>query len=458
MFKYFLYFLYLIVLILLLLFIIQRYSIDNFVGLIIPHAGKKYAGDCRKSVFDSIKNKQDYKNIIYITALHTIKSGEENKVYIIDNDNNYKFQNKNWINNNNLKEHSYDWVIDEIKENFNNAKLLVISPNKNALNVDNILLEYINDYPKNILLISTTDLIHYGKNFNNLDYLNYPQQLDKIKKEEDFIYDIINNIDINNYKNYDGWKSVSIYLKIMNYYKIKGKVVDYYDSYNSQNKDKIDRYIINHDNVNNFVSYVGIVHGIYNSNDILDFDILYSLALIKSNIIKNINKKKYNIKFPKWSPFNNIKNGIFVGTEDKDNNISCSYGNYENNNNNSFNIIKASNNCHNDAKNRWNKPYNNKNIDNLIFKLEILDLEKDWIEHTNIDEFNDNGDYGIYLILHNNRSATYLPSVFKDHEWDNNKEIFKKLSNKAGGGKLKNFKTYKTKVYKWDTLKQKLIK
>ena len=99
MFKYFL---YLIVLILLLLFIIQKYSInnrDNFVGLIIPHAGKKYAGDCRKSVFDSIKNKQDYKNIIYITALHTIKSGKENKVYIIDNDNNYKFQNKNWINN-----------------------------------------------------------------------------------------------------------------------------------------------------------------------------------------------------------------------------------------------------------------------------------------------------------------------------------------------------------------------
>ena len=50
-------------------------------GAIIPHAGKPYAGECRKNAFEYLKNTHSkVKHIIYIAAVHS--GGEKNKIYI----------------------------------------------------------------------------------------------------------------------------------------------------------------------------------------------------------------------------------------------------------------------------------------------------------------------------------------------------------------------------------------
>ena len=61
----------------------------NTYGCIIPHAGIKYAGDCRKSVFDYFI-KKNIEIIIYISALHSINYEDKN-IYVLENSNKILF-------------------------------------------------------------------------------------------------------------------------------------------------------------------------------------------------------------------------------------------------------------------------------------------------------------------------------------------------------------------------------
>ena len=150
---------------------------DKIKFILIPHAGKKYAGDCRYKVFNKIKN---IENIIYITALHNslyLKKNLKNKNFIIKDE--CKLFNKNnainFIKNNNIikNEHSYEWVKDELRTKFKNAKHTVITPgpsikledykvNQPSLINENI---YITNNPDNPQLSKTDN----GLNFEDID-------------------------------------------------------------------------------------------------------------------------------------------------------------------------------------------------------------------------------------------------------------------------------------------------
>ena len=436
---------------------------------IIPHANKKYCGNIRKKVFTKINNHTDY--IIYIVALHKIQ--KTNDIYLVYKSNDFpdldiKYKDINYI------EHSFEWVKNELLGHFKKAKILAIAPN---INIDYKLIskkisKFLIKYP-NSCLLATTDLTHYGDIFDNIGSLMFPEQQNKIIIEENLIQHLIikpiifkniKTILLNSSYLTCGTYAILLFTKIIEILRWSGKVVDYYDSYGSQKKDYLDRYIISPNKINSFVSYVGIIYGSHIDNKkISSFDIYQALGLIKSNIIFNTLGLSNKLKLPIWSPFYKNKNGVFIGTNTPDGKTNCCYGRFEDGLNMADKINNASLDCFKDAKTRWNIPYKIPFLNKYIYKLELLDSMKKWskIHYSDIySKFKLDGTQGVYLILPNGNISTFLPIVIKDNPKWNINTYMSHLSLKAGGNKLDWEKgtiyIYSSKEYKWNSIKQKL--
>lgn len=441
-------------------------------GAIIPHADKTYCGSIRNKVFKKLS--KDVDNIIYIAALHQISNS--NKTYLIYQSDDFP---KIKINLTPIyyREHSYYWVKNELLKFFPKVKILVIAPDSKA-NLEKLCntITYFLQINTKTIVIATTDLIHYGNQFDNLGSLMFPEQMNKIIYEEKLINYLIKKpiqtINIKNILIKDsfltcGTYAILLFSLIMRKLNWEGKVIDYYDSSSSFKKDILDKYTISPYKVDSFVSYIGIIYASkLKKNKLSNFDILLGIGLIKSNIIFNtlgLNNK--NLRLPIWSPFYEIKQGVFVGSETLDGNTNCCYGRFENGGNTAIKIKDASNDCFGDAKTRWKFPYQKKLLNLYYYKLETLDLKNKWkkISPKNIyDKFKLNGTQGIYLTLTNGSSATFLPLVARNNPSWTIDTYMSYLSNKAGGDKndWKKGKIllYKSKEYTWNYKKQKLIK
>ena len=407
---------------------------------LIPHAGRLYAGHARFAALRYFK--KNTKQIIYLATLHNINNTDQ--TYILHRDKGFRLGKHNFTSTT-KREHSFDWVHEELKDLFPSAKILALAPNAQVQNLHQWIIHYLQNH-KNAIFLATVDLIHYGKSFHNTKYLSYPQQMNKIIKEESLIKHILNpNIVNNKYvsilmkkdKNIvDGPKTLEIFLNVMAMMRLQGRVTDYYDSYNSRVPDLIDRYIISIDPVNKLVSYVSIIYGKKMPNDLLPIDILLAIGLLKSIIIQKIFGTKYSLRLPSWSPLYQKTNGIFVGTS-LGNLTTCSYGKYETKDTSTAdNIIEAAHNCPEDAAKRWHIPYTSQNINRLSYKVEFLDPKSQWKIYPGYKapaKFPNNGSAGIFLRLANGKGATYLPSVFRDNpQWSVTKAM-EKLTEKAEG-------------------------
>lgn len=451
---------------------------NNLHGMIIPHAGYEYAGNARKIILDNlVKKDRDIKYIIYLAALHN-PTNTTNKVLVLKNNIHFKtlINSKNYQTDNipdgGLNEHSYKWVENEIKHYFNKAEIIVLAPTPytNIKIFANDIIQFITNTKDKVLLIATTDLIHYGKRFNNLNLLDYPQQLSKWRLEENLIDDLINNkITDENAKIICGPYAIKTFIYISNYFKWSARVIDYYDS--SDNKSKlIDKYGINYSKINQeFVSYVSIIYGVFKKNNLLlPLDIIQCLSLVKSTINCKLNNRNDLLLLPKWNKLYNYTNGIFVGTEINNKTNSC-VGQFENLNDKTNSIIKifsSSQNILNDAKMRWDAEITKKKSENLNYKVEILDNIENWKEYLAINvenKFNFNGKEGILLSLYNGKSATFLPIVAKDNlnKWSKY-DYMDNLSIKASGNKddWKNkeskIKIYKSTVFKYNCINESI--
>jgi AmmeMemoRadiSam system protein B len=450
---------------------------NNLRGMIIPHAGYEYAGSARKIILDNlVKKDRDIRFIIYLAALHN-PVNTTNKVLVLKNNINFKeLINKNYETDNipegGLNEHSYKWVENEINYYFNKAEIIVLAPTPytNIKTFANDIIKFITNTKEKVLLIATTDLIHYGKRFNNLNLLDYPQQLGKWRLEEDLIDDLINNkITDKNAKIICGPYAIKTFIYISNYFKWSARVIDYYDS--SDNKSKlIDKYRINYNKRNQeFVSYVSIIYGIFKKNNLLlPLDIIQCLSLVKSTIDCKLNNRNDLLLLPKWNKLYNYTNGIFVGTEINNMTNSCvgQFENLDDKMNSVIKIFSSSQNVLNDAKMRWGAQITKKNLDNLNYKVEILDNIENWKEYLAINvenKFNFNGKEGILLTLYNGKSATFLPVVAKDNlnKWSKY-DYMDNLSIKASGNKddWKNkdskIKIYKSIVFKYNCINESI--
>lgn len=463
--------------------------------ILIPHAGKKFAGDCRKNVLRKLSSKQ-IKNIIYITALHNsffLKKINRDKNFIIKDQcklfikpiNNFVKLNQvsSYVKDKLLEEHSYKWVKDELK--FLKAKHTIITPGP-QININDYsdlvkLLQSKNLNNSSTLIIGTTDLIHYGPRYN-LTNFKYPEQTEKLYQESKFI-DAINHLNISRVNElYDkkphlccGINSVRILLRLVKLFDntLKGQVYDYYDSVQSHFKD-IRRYSndfnfgvsqdINYPK--NFVSYVSICFEKKN-NKLTNIDKNLAQACLRNILIQNYmrvpikDNEKYYI--PLWSNWYKIYNGIFVGIS-IGNKTKCSTGRFENDNNkikSAENIYFSAGNCYSDAKRRWGGIKEN-DISKIKYKVELLDAKKDWkkvdleILIKNEKKYKNKG-YGFYLEITNKNTtydATYLPNVWEEVLLNEDiKGMLNQLALKATGQKFGLEDKYETEIYIYQSKK-----
>ena len=412
---------------------------------IIPHPGEKYGGKLRKKVFNVLKESNP-QLIIYISAIHDT-SNLSNKIYELKQDNFYKKIAKRKIKvpryeKLNKPEHSYGWVEKEIKLAFPNAGILVLTPvGSNHHKMVHLLTTLMKAW-KDLIIIATTDLIHYGENFNNVDMLQVPQQLFKVKKEQHFINALAHSkSDVHNFFKQNhlmcGPYAIELYIKVMQKLKYTGKVVDYYDSSTIDFKKEINIYTIFPEPTPNFVSYVGLVYGpTVKQSIITEFDIIMAIAAVKSVILRDIANQTYDIQLPIWSPFYNKTQGVFVGTSDRKG-TTCSYGRYETNDKQStaLKITAAAHDCKRDASDRWNRPYILSKMNNVEYKGELLAEKSSWKKYSSNkapEVVPLDGNPGVYLQLKSGESATYLPVVSKENpKWTIDKYMTS-LAKKAG--------------------------
>jgi predicted class III extradiol MEMO1 family dioxygenase len=102
--------------------------------LLIPHAGKEYAGKCRADAFKKVP--QPVENIYYLSADHGNTNGDDH-------------------------DHSYLWVKKELEEWFPGAVHTVKKMNSWQSAVDAA-----ENCPEDALVIGTTDLGHYGPKYS----------------------------------------------------------------------------------------------------------------------------------------------------------------------------------------------------------------------------------------------------------------------------------------------------
>ena len=234
-----------------------------------------------------------------------------------------------------------------------------------------------------------------------------------------------------------------------------------------------------------FVSYVGIVYApeyaLRCDQIVNNFDIWQALGVIRSTIEFKLDSRRALALFPRWSVWREDRTrecGVFVGS-DVNGKTNCSYGQFPSTTTHdddddgdktlkegererkkkekkstkmadtlATKIVHAASHCQEDATRRWKIPYptgggGGGGQAKIIYKLEILEPEKEWewirgteqiqrnVTHLlslkNPDDF-----YGVQLIIPSIGSATYLPSVA--HEWKSDATAYlSSLTKKLGG-------------------------
>lgn len=441
-----------------------------FIGL-VPHAGQEYAGRARQSVFDELTSTIGATTgsttsttsempliVYYLATIHHPLSAEEMQYHYAFVDSTIISEKlgksgksrksllswsspprwpENTINDRDKfpptlqQEHSYNWVAPELKEALRKisrkVEYRVIFPHAEDkdlwfkwLMAEVGMVDKVGA-PRNILILATTDLIHYGPQYGQelgQEFkLAFPQQLGKIKLEAPLLEALIEGNTLLLEQTLaltpfvaDSPHVLSILTNIVSWLKRRGKVVDYYDSsaivqplsYLGDSSDDevpvhnvLDLYTISWKPVTTFVSYVGMVwhtteeKGQKKNYGPKKFDVLQALGAVRSVIALDTlqsSAKEFSKEFsspldlgaifPSWSSWRKPQTsefGVFVGTEVADAasrdtkkfSTNCSYGRFpgegKSGSSDSFTladkIIAASKNCWEDAADRWMVPY-----------------------------------------------------------------------------------------------------
>ena len=546
---------------------------------IVPHAGREYAGKLRAQVFKSMTNNTNTSNIrslIYLCALHSNPSNQP-KFYLMNPSEisresrqsiTNQIQNTPFFEQYTGDEHSYKWVADEIHQWFPNANVEAYAPNKHFMDnqeyvnqISTIIGQFIQSNEDSVL-IATTDLIHHGPKFS-LE-LPYPQRLHKMKYEERLLQQLSQN-QLSPQAIQKEFRASQVPLGcgengIVLFSKVLGDnlrdlhrsstIIDYYDSdsitkYNEMRQqgthDKLFLYDQPLEEIPHLVSYVGIVYNLgdnqIDENWRLHFKMAFALMRstirfqIQSKNTKDVfsGKQKAPFRFPKWSVFYKMRRGVFIGSDiaqSRNGKVNCCIGDYEEGskfNNTADRISDLSNRCHLDAQNRWKAPYDvNKLLNGYVWKIELLQSEKNWrqlrspdelyqllklgngqhkqelsasisasannskgssnttiiqrtkknngtskaIEQNDVSQNNTKQNYGVHLKL-SNGSATYLPSVALNNPNWSVDQYMDSLYDKATGLRGSNgawkssnstIRIYTTIEISWDPQTQKILR
>lgn len=201
--------------------------------LLIPHAGKVYAGSARKEAFACVPNPLSITRIDYIATVHNPTRSP-------------------------FKDHSYEWVKDELRTHFPHATHWVYYPS--TWTHARTLAKSLSTFNKKLqLVIGTTDLMHYGQQYNYIPTHDTHSSLKawKVQQEKPLLralqtvapadvqqlYQTNPHIMCGPYATY-----ATLQFLVNRRYTKQGKCVAYYDSADI------------HDSPEMFVSYVAFVY------------------------------------------------------------------------------------------------------------------------------------------------------------------------------------------------------
>ena len=199
--------------------------------LLIPHAGKVYAGNARRLAFQCVPHPQLVRRIDYIATVH-------NPTYSPS------------------KDHSYEWVKDELRAYFPKAAHYVHYPTT-WVQSSALAKSLSASKDKQRLVIGTTDLMHYGPQYNYTPTHSTNLNVWK-KKQEKPLLDVLQNVTPQRLqKLYQSNPHIMcgpfatytvLQFLVCSGYKKQGKCVAYYDSADV------------HASPDTFVSYVSFVY------------------------------------------------------------------------------------------------------------------------------------------------------------------------------------------------------
>ena len=379
---------------------------------IIPHAGIAYAGKCRERVFKHLPT--DVSHIVYLATNHSPSdTGPRND--LVDG----------------TDDHSFQWVEPELKERWPDTPISVLMPVSAVLLDSKKAAADLKELTKaSGLCIISADLSHYGTRYKS-EFQEQPR-LHKVVAEGPLIRALTSQ------QQQQPWRSewskltcAPANLQLGCALDLQGTVVEYYDSVGIQSQKWVDRYaVLDPADQQPFVSYVGIV---YKSVPTL-MSVRLALGVVKSAQLG------VDLKMPAFSPWWHQDQGVFVGGKTPSNETRCSYGRFRGILGKS--IEDASRDCRRDARVRWSRPMSREAIEESTYKVELLSNEKKRV--WSLPDISPADEFGIILSDAKGRSATFLPSVWKDNPSWTLEELLGHLQKKAGASKWAFLDLYKT--------------
>jgi AmmeMemoRadiSam system protein B len=181
----------------------------HIVAGIVPHAGWTYSGSTAAKVFKSVKEKVSPETFLIFGAVHswgvdrasmfaegewltpcgTVEIDAELAKVILS------LESDEIIDNMlaHSREHSIEVQIPFIQYFFPNAKILpiMISPEAGASKIGQKIGKMLTEQQKNVFVLGSTDLTHYGPRFHFTSYGTSPDFLDSMKENDQRIIDLV---------------------------------------------------------------------------------------------------------------------------------------------------------------------------------------------------------------------------------------------------------------------------
>jgi AmmeMemoRadiSam system protein B len=182
---------------------------DHIVAGIVPHAGWVYSGSTAAKVFKSVEKKASPETFLIFGAIHswgvdrasmfaegewltpcgTVEIDAELAKAILN------LESDDIIDNAlaHSREHSIEVQVPFIQYFFPDAKILpiMISPEAGASKIGQTIGKMLAEQEKDIFILGSTDLTHYGPRFHFTSYGTSPDFLDSMKENDQHIIDLV---------------------------------------------------------------------------------------------------------------------------------------------------------------------------------------------------------------------------------------------------------------------------
>ncbi len=413
---------------------------------LVPHAGRAYAGAARAHAFEAL-GAPEGATVFFVGTLHRPVESPRELL---------------WVDGQEeppLREHSFEWVREELYAALRPAKVVVALPRSFA-EARQLARRLTRRARPKLVVVCTADLTHYGPSYGHTDPGDSFPQATVAAQEAPLVAALLTARAeaVRRLVTKRPWLTCGPFALyacalLARAQRLPGRAVDYYTSLDARSAEPLDRYVIRRVVAPNFVSYLAVVydaprtrsatrsatrrtrsaeHDPLRSAGLLSpLERCLALGAVKSAVLAGCPEAAPFVA-PAWTRLAWLRNGAFVGTTSSGA-INCSRGSYEAPGRSlAENVAEAAVGCCADATERWRRPYGD---GRYVYKVEVLQ-QRPW-PRVSATAFRarEEDELGVLLELPGGASATYLPSVWRESfRGQPAEELLASLVQKAGGG------------------------